>query len=95
MFCIRCMLRRQIQVENERTEKRDLEVDEIKRKMEQRYHDMDERNLETNKELQLLNDIYDQLVNPRKEVRNQVQTNDQFIPYPSKQETTSLTQLFH
>lgn len=84
------MLRRQKQIENERREKRDLEVNEIKRKMEQRYHDMDERNLETNKELQLLNDKYDQLVNPREEVRNQVQANDQFIPYPSKQETTSL-----
>lgn len=84
------MLRRQKQVENERREKRDLEVNEIKRKMEQRYHDMDERNLETTRELQLLNDKYDQLVNSRKEVRNQVQTNDQFIPYPSKQETTSL-----
>lgn len=84
------MLRRQKQIENERREKRDLEVNEIKRKMEQRYHDMDERNLETNKELQLLNDKYDQLVNPREEVRNQVQANDKFIPYPSKQETTSL-----
>lgn len=84
------MLRRQKQIENERREKWDLEVNEIKRKMEQRYHDMDERNLETNKELQLLNNKYDQLVNPREEVRNEVQANDQFIPYPSKQETTSL-----